>query len=257
MLKKRIIPKLLLKKSEFFDDIIVAHRSVNFTKHIPIGDYVSQSKIFQDQKADEIIIVRIDKEITDIELVEVISKLSENIFMPITLGGGINSLDQIRLFTKNGADKILINSSCQTNPKMVIKSANEFGSSTLVAGIDFRVNNGRPEVYINNGKNLVNKSLIKYAEEIYNLGIGELMLTNIDNDGLKNGLETNFSKQIIEKLKLPVIISGGCGLAEHFSSTFIETNASAISAGTFFAQRDQNFIQTRSQILNQNINIRE
>jgi cyclase len=257
MLKKRLVPKLLLKPIQFGSTTrLVLVTTAKFNKTINAGDPVSQAKIYEAQAADELIFLNIDHENTAIEkVIQILKKISEEIFMPITIGGGINSIDMIREYLRNGADKIAINTFSFKNPQFIKQASDIFGAQCIVCSIDYKVENNVAVVYINNGKTRTDKELIIWAKECENLGAGELMITNIDHDGTNIGLDIIELKRVCDQVQIPVIASGGCSVAKHFIEGF-ESGADAVSAGTFFCFKDQNPIQTRSHIANANIPIR-
>lgn len=231
-----------------------------FDEVIEIGDPVSQAKIFQDQASDELVFVNIDQDHkSEIgQLADVINKVSQEIFMPLTVGGGVKTLDDFRLLLSNGADKISINSEAFRNPDLIVSAADKYGAQCVVVSIDYRLNeDGKYSVYIDGGKADTGRSPLEWAQEAVNLGAGELLITSIDRDGAKSGLDIEMTRQIVEGVSVPVITAGGCGLSSHFSDGFLQAGVSAVSAGTFFAHRDQNFMQTRSHILNAGVNIRK
>lgn len=255
MAKKRLIPKLQLVKTSNNRFTLVVTK--NFKSIFKIGDPVSLAKIFQSQGADELIFVNIDRLNKSINnLSEVIKKVSEQIFMPITVGGGVNSLEDFRVLLNSGADKICINSNAIKNPGLISSAAAKFGAQCVVVSIDYKFINGKYNVFIDNGSTNTEKNLLEWAIECERLGAGEILLTSIDNDGKGNGLELIKSKEIIRKLSIPIVLSGGCGLAEHFIEGYKISEADAVSAGNFFVRRDQNFMQTRAHISNAGIDIR-
>lgn len=259
MSKLRLIPKLQLKSASYNPNKLVLVVTRQFGDVTEIGDPVSQAKIFQDQASDELIFVNIDKrnsqEIN--ALADVINKVSQEIFMPLTVGGGISKIEDFRLLLSNGADKISINSAAILNPDLIRRAADKFGAQCVVVSIDYKKDEtGNYFVYINGGTEKTSFHPIEWAKKVQEYGAGELLLTSIDNDGMKNGLDLYITREISESVSLPVITAGGCGLAKDFSDGFIYGKASAVSAGTFFAHRDQNFMQTRSHILNSGVNIR-
>lgn len=260
MSKLRLIPKLQLKPSSYNPNKLVLVITRQFRDVIEIGDPVSQAKIFQDQASDELIFVNIDDENkSEISiLAQVINKVSQEIFMPMTVGGGVKTLEDFRLLLSNGADKIAINSEAVLNPHIITKAAEKFGSQCVVVSIDYKKDeNGEYFVYINGGKIKTNYHPVEWAKKTADLGAGELLITSIENDGTKVGLDIEMTKMIVKSVSIPVITAGGCGLASHFSEGFLLGKVSAVSAGTFFAHRDQNFMQTRSHILNAGVNIRK
>ena len=257
MAKKRLIPKLLLKKGGYKNTQNVVVRTKNFLNPIQIGEVVSQAKIFQDQIADELVILRIDKNISFENLLQMTNAIADEVFMPITIGGNIDSEEKIKELLSNGADKVSINTEVHRNPNLLRKASHHFGSSTIVVSIDYKIeSDGRAIVYSENGTNKTTKNLIEWAKEVERLGAGEILLSCIDRDGTRNGLDLKFASLVKTNVKTPIVLSGGCGLSSHFVEGFSKTGVSGISAGTFFALQDQNFIQTRSQILNAGINIR-
>jgi cyclase len=257
MAKKRLIPKLQMQLSSNQKNRFVVVITRNFSAGNEIGDPVSQAKIFQDQGADELIFINIDSEHSSItNLAEVVFNISKEIFMPICVGGGIKKLDDFRLLLSNGADKICINSIALENPLFITAASEKFGAQCVVISIDYKKINGELIVYKNNGKTATNYNPLTWAKEVEKLGAGEILLTCIDNDGVKSGLDVCTAKIISDNISIPLIISGGCGEAQHFSDGFILGNVDAVAAGTFFAHRDQNFMQTRAQIKNAGVNIR-
>lgn len=260
MSKLRLIPKLQLKPASYNPNKLVLVVTRQFGNVIEIGDPVSQAKIFQDQASDELVFVNIDSnnKLEINALAQVINNVSQEIFMPLTVGGGVHKIEDFRLLLSNGADKIAINSQAIVNPELISRAADKFGSQCVVVNIDYKKDNlGNYSVYINGGKDNTFIHPLDWAKKAEQLGAGELLITSIDRDGMKNGLDLHMTKEISGSVNIPVITSGGCGLAKDFSDGFIIGKASAVSAGTFFAHRDQNFMQTRSHILNAGVNIRK
>jgi imidazole glycerol-phosphate synthase subunit HisF len=258
MSKRRLIPKLQLKTSSFDPNRMVLVITRQFNDVTEIGDAISQSKIFQDQGADELIFINIDrtdKEIT--KLSKIIGRVSEEIFMPITVGGGVSSEEHFRILLNNGADKISINTHAFETPDFIAESSKKYGAQCVVVSIDYKLNkNGKYRVFINNGQTETSKHPIEWAIECEKLGAGEILLTSIDKDGMNQGLDLEITAQITKSLRIPIIASGGCSFANHFIDGYLIGNADAVAAGSFFAHRDQNFMQTRAQIRNAGVNIR-
>jgi cyclase len=259
MSKKRLIPKLQMKSSERNVEKLVLVITKQFDGIIEIADPISQAKIYQHQGADELIFVNIDRQKKSVQqLAEVIAKVSEEIFMPITVGGGVKTLEDFRLLLSNGADKISINTKAIQDSNFISMAAEKYGAQCVVVSIDYKMDlaTGQYFVYIDNGTVKTDIDPVDWACKCEQLGAGELLLTCIDNDGMKNGLELNISQQIAKNVSIPLIVSGGCGLAQHFSDGYLVAMADAVAAGSFFAHRDQNFMQTRSQIRNSGVEIR-
>jgi imidazole glycerol-phosphate synthase subunit HisF len=259
MLKKRLIPKLQMKPSKIGSkNRMVLVTTVNFDKVIEIGDPLSQAKIFEAQAADELIFLDLDAHSEDRDLmIDIIKKSAEEIFMPFTVGGGVRTLKDIRILLSNGADKVSINTAAIENPQLVNDSSKKFGVQCIVLSIDYKKDdNGNYFVYKKGGKVKTDLDPVNWAIEGEKRGAGEILITSIDNDGSQNGLDLIMTQKISEAVKIPVITSGGCGLASHFSDGFTHGKADGVSAGTFFCFKDQNPMQTRSHIKNAGISIR-
>jgi len=228
-----------------------------FNEVIEIGDPVSQAKIYEAQAADELIFINIDRHQKDIEnLAKIIHKISEEIFMPVTVGGGVTSEEHFRILLQNGADKISINTIAVRDPSFISLTSRKYGAQCVVVSIDYKKENDGYRVYANCGQQKTELDPVMWAIEAEKLGAGEILLSNIDHDGMRQGLNLEMTRKVAEAVSIPVITSGGCGLASHFSDGFLKGKADAVAAGSFFAHRDQNFMQTRSQIRNAGVIIR-
>jgi cyclase len=260
MLKKRLIPKLLIKnlKNNKNNKNLVFFTSENFKKFRIVGNPVSQAKIYQAQKADELIIFFCDKKINlkNSENIELIKKFSTEIFMPLTIGGGVKSVSDFELLLENGADKVSINSIIFERSIIISEAAKKFGSQCVVVSIDFIQKKDQIFIYNNKKKSFLRVDLLSYIKKIVDFGAGELVLTDINRDGKNSGLNIEVARLISENVKIPIIISGGCSSVEDFIKCFKQTEVQGISAGNFFSFKDQNPLQTRSQISNAGINIR-
>lgn len=261
MAKKRLIPKLQLMPSKYDDGIMSLVTTVSFNKVIEIGNPVSQAKIYEAQMVDELFFIDMShsKGIKKEEglLIDVLITVAQEVFLPLTIGGGVKSIQDIRLLLQNGADKVSINSHALENPDLIKEGSRIFGAQCIVASIDYKFNDkNQPFVYGRSGTLKYDINPVDWARKMKEYGAGEILLTCIDNDGKKNGLEQEVSKKVIENSTIPVIISGGCGRAAHFIEGFQVCNADAVSAGTFFCFQDQNPMQTRGHIRNAGIEIR-
>ena len=258
MSKKRLIPKLQLRTSTYNQQRMVLVITKQFGHVIEIGDPVSQAKIFQDQAADELIFINIDKQEKSIEkLATVIHQVSQEIFMPMTVGGGVVTEEHFRTLLSNGADKIAINTQAIKDPSLVSKTSKRYGAQCVGVSIDYKQEaDGRFFVYINGGEEKTNTDPVEWAVEAEKLGAGELLLTSIDHDGMRDGLNLDITNRVAKSVSIPVISGGGCGLAKHFIEGFLVGRADAVTSGSFFAHRDQNLMQTRSHIRNAGVNIR-
>lgn len=258
MLRKRIIPKLLLRPIPFAGrEKMVLVTTRQFSKHFEVGDPVSQARIYESQAADELIFLDIDasnhKRGT---LVEVVRRAAEEIFMPFTVGGGVRSLEDINLLLGHGADKVSINTAALENPSLLEAGAAKFGSQCVVASIDYRIGSNGAPVVTASGLGDLDRDPLDWAKQCESLGAGEILLTSVDRDGTGEGLDTEMIRKVSESVKIPVIASGGCGRTQHFIEGFTEGKADAISAGTYFCFKDENPMQTRAQIKNAGIPIR-
>lgn len=259
MLKKRLIPKLLLTKRKIGNDeidILVTTR--NYDSRTSIGDPLSQAKIYEANLADELIILGIDSIPLDenSELIHLIKRMSEQIFMPLCVGGGVSNLSHFEDLLNAGADKISINSILLERPEFVKEAAMNFGSQCVVASIDYKLVDKIPFVYDHKNKKLTDKELIKFSSMLVDIGVGEMHICNVDNDGTSIGIDTFTGSVINNELDVPLILSGGIGNAQDFVECFVQTNCSAIGAGTYFSSQDQNPMQARSHICNAKIPIR-
>ena len=259
MLKRRLIPKLQMKASRFGTrSRMVLVTTIQFGDFIEIGDPVSQAKIYEAQAADELIFLDLNASLENRKtFAEVVRKAAEEIFMPITVGGGVRSTDDFRRLLSNGADKISINTGAVENPELINRASDMFGAQCVVLSIDYRSNgNGKHWVWIKGGKIQTDLDPVQWAVEGEKRGAGEILLTSIDRDGTRRGLDVDLIRWVAENVSIPVIASGGCGLTAHFIDGFIGGKADAVSAGTYFCFKDENPMQTRSQIRNAGIPIR-
>lgn len=232
--------------------------TVNFNKVLEIGEPVSQAKIYEAQASDELIFLDLDacREARKPNL-DIIRKSSEEIFMPFTVGGGVDRIEDFKELLSNGADKVSINTAAVRNPELITESSEKYGSQCVVVSMDYkREIKGDYFVWINCGRERTNLNPVDWAVKSEELGAGEILITSIDRDGTCEGLDLEITRKISEAVSIPVISSGGCGFARHFSEGFLIGKADAVSAGTFFCFKDQNPMQTRSHIKNAGVLIR-
>lgn len=258
MLKRRLIPKLQMKQSRFNAEQMVLVTTVQFDKVVEIGDPISQAKIYQAQAADELLFLDLDATPNNRKpLASLLRKAAEEIFMPMTLGGGVRHIDDFRLLMENGADKVSINTTAVENPLLLTEAAERFGVQAVVASIDFRRNaDNTCSVWTRCGKQQTPYNPVEWAQECESRGAGEIILTSIDRDGTRQGLDLPTIQEVTSAVSIPVIAAGGCGVAKDFIDGFLIAHADAVSAGTFFCFQDQNPMQTRAHIANAGISIR-
>jgi cyclase len=232
--------------------------TIRFDRVIEIGDPISQAKIYQAQAVDELVFLDLDASSDGREPLEkVIRSAAEEIFMPFTVGGGVKSSRGFRTLLASGADKVSVNSAAVEDPELITRASEAFGAQCVVLSIDYRViADGSYRVWTRGGKSETGLDPVAWAVEGERRGAGEILLTSIDRDGTSRGLDIDLTRKVAESVSVPVITSGGCGLATHFVEGFIQGKADAVSAGTFFCFRDQNPMQTRSQISNAGVPIR-
>ncbi len=255
MLKRRLIPKLQLTRAAG-GDVYQLVTTIDFGLRIKIGDPVSQAKIYQAQNADELIFLDIDSQGVNEAMVELLKKTTENIFMPITVGGGVRSVNDFQNLLSNGADKVAVNTAVYRTPSLVTEASRVFGVQCVVVAIDFkRSSSGKCEVWVEGGRTSTGRFLKDYAREVEQLGAGELLITSIDRDGSKSGLDIEAITEVSESVGIPVIAGGGCGVAKHFVEGF-QAGADAVTAGTFFCHQDQSPMQCRAHIKNAGFPIR-
>jgi imidazole glycerol-phosphate synthase subunit HisF len=256
--KVRLIPKLLLKESSNGTKNLVLVVTKQYHQVIEIGSPVSMAKIFQAQGADELIFTNISPENTDYkQLRKIINEVSEEIFMPVTVGGGVNTVQQFRELLTDGADKISINTAAVDNPALITEASVNFGAQCVVVSIDYKKEpDGTYVVYTNGGTHKTTLNPVQWAIEAERLGAGEILLTSIDHDGMRDGMDNVMNRKVCEAVSIPVIVSGGCSLPQHFIDAVKEGKGDAVAAGTFFAFKDQSFMQVRSHIRNAGIDIR-
>jgi cyclase len=259
MLKRRLIPKLQLKSVAIGKSLkTVLVTTVQFGQAIAIGDPISQARIYEAQAADELIFVDLDATSEKRSaMLDIVRKAAEEIFMPITVGGGVRTLDDFRLLLANGADKVSFNTAAVEHPDFIGDASAAFGASTVVLSIDYRRNSDETyRVWTHGGKIPTALDPVQWAVEGERRGAGEILLTSIDRDGTRQGLDIDLTRRIADRVSIPVITSGGCGLTRHFVDGFLLGRADAVSAGTYFCFKDENPMQTRAQIRNAGIPIR-
>lgn len=228
MLKKRIIPCLDIQNGRTV-------KGVNFVNIRDAGDPIELAKAYVAQGTDELVFLDItatvEKRKTLIELVKAISK---EINIPFTVGGGIDTIEDVAALLKAGADKISVNSSAVKNPDLIRKIALEFGSQCLVVAIDTKFENGEWKVFTHGGRTPTDLLTLEWAKQVEQLGAGEILLTSMNNDGKKTGFAIDITRDVAVKLNIPVIASGGAGKEIHFKEVFEETKATAALAASIF-----------------------
>lgn len=252
MLAKRIIPCLDIKNGRTV-------KGVNFEDLRDAGDPVSLAKYYCEQGADELVFLDITATIENRPtLVELVKKLSLKINIPFTVGGGINSVQNISALLKNGADKISINTAAFKNPQLIADSAAQFGSQCIVLAIDTKMQaDGEWYVYLNGGRTPTNTKTLNWAMQAESLGVGEILLTSMNNDGVKNGFANDITFSLSSELNIPVIASGGAGKMEHFKDVFMQGNADAALAASVFHFKEIAIPDLKKYLTENNIPVRQ
>ncbi|MDR2424111.1 MAG: imidazole glycerol phosphate synthase subunit HisF [Prevotellaceae bacterium] len=228
MLKKRIIPCLDIKDGRTV-------KGTNFVDLKDAGDAVELAKRYVEQGADELVFLDITATVERRKtLVRLVERIAEQINIPFTVGGGINSVDDAEAVIRAGADKVSINSAAVRRPELVAEIASGFGSQCVVVAIDTKFDGNRWQVYINGGRTPVELETLEWATTVERLGAGEILLTSMNNDGTREGFALDITGALSTTLNIPVIASGGAGRIEDFIDVFRQTEASAaLAAGIF------------------------
>lgn len=258
MLKRRLIPKLQLRQGTLGAvRRMVLVTTVQFREVIMIGDPVSQAKIYESQAADELIFLDLDASTENRSpMLDIVRRAAEEIFMPFTVGGGVRAVADFRALLSAGADKVSVNSAAVESPELINAAAEAFGAQCVVLSVDYRREpDGRYRVFTHGGRQATELDPVAWAAEGVRRGAGEILLTSIDRDGRRCGLDVELTRRVAAAVPVPVITAGGCGLASHFVEGF-QAGADAVSAGTFFCFKDQNPMQVRAHIRNGGFPIR-
>ena len=229
MLAKRIIPCLDVK-----DGRVV--KGVNFVNIRDAGDPVELAKYYSDAGADEIVFLDITATHEDRKTVaDVVERTAEQVFVPLTVGGGIRTLEDFQLLLRSGADKISINSAAVGDPTLISRAADRFGSQCVVLAADAkRREDGHYEIVVAGGRKFTGVDLLEWVVDAEKRGAGEILLTSMDADGTKAGFDLPMLRLVTEAVCIPVIASGGCGSLAHFAEVFEETGADAALAASLF-----------------------
>lgn len=228
-LTTRIIPCLDVKNGRVV-------KGINFLDLIDAGDPVESAKAYDAQGADELCFLDItassDGRAT---LYDVVQRTAEQVFMPLTVGGGVRSVDDIRKLLLCGADKVSMNSSAVERPALIKEGAEKFGSQCIVVAIDARKNaEGSFDVFVKGGRENTGRDAIKWAQEVASLGAGEILLTSMDKDGTKSGFDIELTRAIADAVNIPVIASGGVDTLDHLVDGVTKGHASAVLAASIF-----------------------
>ncbi|MEJ2757862.1 MAG: imidazole glycerol phosphate synthase subunit HisF [Anaerolineales bacterium] len=228
MFAKRIVPCLDVK-----DGRVV--KGINFVNLRDAGDPVEQAKIYDQMGADELVFLDISATLEGRNTtLEIVKSIAEQVFLPLTVGGGIREVNDIRQTLLAGADKVSINSAAVKNPALLSESAKRFGNQCIVLAIDAKRVGQRWEVFINGGRTSTDIDAVQWAKQGVEAGAGEILLTSMDRDGTRDGYDLVLTEAIASEVNVPVIASGGAGSMQDFADVFVQTQAEAALAATLF-----------------------
>lgn len=261
MLRRRLIPVLYIKNG-----LIV--RSEDFKVHQIMGNIISEAKRYNDWDVDELIYIDISKDkeydlrrddhkINSYSTIDqIIKKISKVCFMPLTLGGGIRTLEDIDMRIRNGADKITLNTGAIISPNLIKEASLKYGTQCVVMSIDYKIIDGQPMVFSHYGEENTKKTVFEWIKECEKLGAGEVFLNCIDRDGKANGYDTSTINEVVKSTRLPVIACGGAGDDYDFVDLALDTNVSAIAAGNWFHFVERSYPRAKKLLKKNNVNVR-
>jgi len=228
MLKKRIIPCLDIKNGRTV-------KGINFIDLKDAGDPLELAKRYVEQGADELVFLDITAtlEYRDV-LAGLVYRIAKEINIPFTVGGGIKTIEDVRVLVTAGADKVSINSSAVTRPELIREIAREFGSQCVVVAVDTKYKDGEWKVFTHGGNRETGLTTMMWVKQVEALGAGEILLTSMNNDGTKSGFALDITRQVSENVNIPVIASGGAGKEVHFKDVFQKTKATGALAASIF-----------------------
>lgn len=250
MLAKRIIPCLDVKDGRTV-------KGTNFVNLRDAGDAVELGKLYSEQGADELVFLDITATNEERKTIsELVKKIAAEINIPFTVGGGINTVEDIELLLESGADKVSINTSAVKNPQILADGAKNFGSQCVVLAIDAKLIKNVWKVFLNGGRFETEFEAIKWAKRGVELGAGEILLTSMNADGTKNGFEIDLTREVSENVNVPVIASGGAGCEEDFVEIFSKGKADAGLAASIFHFREIEIPHLKNYLKKRNIAVR-
>ena len=252
MLAKRIIPCLDVR-----DGKVV--KGINFVGIKEVGDPVECAAEYDRQGADEIVFLDITASNEGRgTMLDVVRRTAQKVFVPLTVGGGIRTIDDFRDTLRAGADKVSVNSAAVKNPQLIQEAADIFGCQCVVVAIDAKkCDDGHYTVVINGGRIDMGIDAVEWAKKAEELGAGEILLTSMDTDGVKGGFDLDMLNAVCSVVKIPVIASGGCGKLEHFTEVFEKTNASAALAASLFHYKELTVDEVKTELKKHNIPVRK
>lgn len=252
MLTRRIIPCLDIR-----DGKVV--KGINFVGLKDIGDPVELAKRYEKECADEIVFLDITASYEERDILkDIIEKGASELSIPLSVGGGIRTIDDFRSILLSGADKVSINSAAVANPELIRKASKEFGVQCVVVAIDAkkRENSTGFDVYVKGGRENTGIDLVEWVKKCEKLGAGEILLTSMDADGTKNGYDIEMIKAVCENVNIPVIASGGCGKTQDIVDVFKKTNCDAALVASLFHYQEATIEEVKIELEKNNISVR-
>lgn len=251
MLNKRIIPCLDVR-----DGKVV--KGINFVGIKEVGDPVECARMYNEQGADEIVFLDITATVEARKtIVDIVRETAKQVFVPLTVGGGISTIEDFSVLLRAGADKVSVNSAAIKNPQLIADAADKFGSQCVVVAIDAkRADDQSFHVYVAGGRIDTGLDAVEWAKKACALGAGEILLTSMDADGTKQGFDLELLNAITAVVNIPVIASGGCGKLQHFSEVFEKTDADAALAASLFHYRELTVGEVKEHLKERNIPVR-
>lgn len=250
MLKKRLIPVLLLKDGRCV-------KGVQFRDFRDTGNPITTARIYDNQGADELIIVDITATLENRKpSFDIIKSMAEQCFMPLAAGGGVSSVRDMRDLLLAGADKIVINSAAVKRPELISEGAKIFGSQCIVVSIDARNINRDHRVFTHSGTQATGLDALQWAKKAASMGAGEILITSIDREGTRKGYNLDLVRRVADSVDIPVIASGGVGNLQHLVDGITSGHASAVSAASIFHFTDQSIIKAKAFMKNAGLDVR-
>jgi len=247
---KRIIPCLDVDKGRVV-------KGVNFVGLRDAGDPVEVAKRYNDEGADEITFLDITATHEDRDnIVDIVKEVAKEVFIPLTVGGGIRELNDIYKLLNVGCDKVSINSAAVKNPDFIEEASKRFGSQCIVVAIDAKRVGDSWNIFLRGGRDDAGIDAVDWAKEVYNRGAGEILLTSMDADGTKAGFDNELNKAISSVVDIPVIASGGAGTMEHIKDAFVEGRADAALAASIFHFKEIDIMDLKRYLLDNDIAVR-
>lgn len=234
-------------------------KGVNFVNLKDVGDPVEIAEYYNKEGADELVFLDITATHEGRKtMIDVVERTADKVFIPLTIGGGISTLNDFKDILRAGADKISINSAAVRNPELITKAAEKFGSQCVVVAIDGRKREDGLgwNVFINGGRIDTGLDALLWAKKVENLGAGEILLTSMDADGTKSGFDIAFTEAVCKTVNIPVIASGGCGNLKHFKDVFENTGADAALAASLFHYKELTIKQVKEYLKEGQVTVR-